>query len=89
MKISPKILVFTSDACGFCVRATRLLASKGVEFEEIHLPRHDIAARRELVRLTGRVTVPQIVIDETPIGGYEDLKALDDAGRLDPLLGVA
>lgn len=89
MKISPKIRIFTSDACSFCVRAKSLLAQKGVEFEEIHFPRSDIEARRRLVELTGRYTVPQILIDDRPIGGYDDLKALDDAGRLDPMLGMA
>ena len=85
----PHIKVFTSEACGFCVRAKRLLTAKGVPFEEVHLPRHDLDARRRLVQLTGRYTFPQIVIDELPIGGYDDLKALDEAGRLDPMLGVA
>jgi glutaredoxin 3 len=89
MNVPPRIRIFTSDACSFCVRAKNLLTAKGVSFEEIYFPRHDIAARRELVQLTGRYTVPQIVIDEMPIGGYDDLKALDDDGRLDPLLGVA
>lgn len=89
MNISPRIRIFTSDACGFCVRAKRLLTAKGVDFEEIHLPRHDMAARRQLVDLTGRFTFPQILIDETPIGGYDDLRTLDEDGRLDTLLGVA
>jgi len=89
MNVPPRIRIFTSEACSFCGRAKRLLAAKGVEFEEVHLPRHDIGARRQLVELTGRYTFPQIMIDETPIGGYDDLKALDDAGRLDPMLGVA
>lgn len=89
MKIAPKIRIFTSDACSFCVRAKNLLTQKGVEFEEVHFPRHDMEARRRLVELTGRYTVPQILIEDRPIGGYDDLKALDDAGRLDPMLGVA
>jgi glutaredoxin 3 len=87
--VVPHIRVFTSDACGYCVRAKRLLAHKGVDFEEIHFPRHDMEARMRLVELTGRYTVPQIIIDGQPVGGYDDIKALDDAGRLDPLLGLA
>jgi glutaredoxin 3 len=89
MNVPPRIKIFTSEACSFCVRAKRLLAAKGVDYEEVHLARHDLAARMRLIELTGRYTVPQIFIDELSIGGYDDLKALDDAGRLDPLLGVA
>ena len=85
----PHIKVFTSEACGFCVRAKRLLTAKGVAFEEVYLPRYDLDSRRRLVELTGRYTFPQIVVDGLPIGGYDDLRALDEAGRLDPMLGVA
>ncbi|HSJ72758.1 MAG TPA: glutaredoxin domain-containing protein [Miltoncostaeaceae bacterium] len=85
----PHITVFTSEACGFCVRAKNLLAAKGVAFQEVHLPRYDLASRRRLVEVTGRYTFPQILIDETPIGGYDELKALDDSGRLDPMIGAA
>jgi glutaredoxin 3 len=85
----PQITIFTTEACAFCVRAKRLLAAKGVDYEETHLPRGDIDSRRRLVELTGRYTFPQILIDQTPIGGFDELKALDDAGRLDPMIGVA
>ena len=84
-----KVTIYTSDACSYCVRAKNLLAKKGVVFEEIHFPRHDYDARRDLAELTGRYTVPQILIDGRPVGGYDDIKALDDAGALDPLLGLA
>lgn len=89
VSVPPRIRLFTSEACSFCLHAKRLLIAKGVDFEEVHLPRYDVASRRRLVELTGRYTFPQIVIDDTPIGGYDDLKALDDAGRLDPMLGGA
>jgi glutaredoxin len=85
----PHIKVFTSEACGFCVRAKRLLTAKGVDFEEVHLPRYDLDSRRRLVEVTGRYTFPQILVDGTPIGGFDELKALDDSGLLDPLIGVA
>ncbi|HVH00958.1 MAG TPA: glutaredoxin domain-containing protein [Miltoncostaeaceae bacterium] len=88
MKI-PHITIFTTEACAFCVRAKRLLAAKGVDYEETYLPRADIDSRRRLVELTGRYTFPQILIDETPIGGFDELKALDDAGRLDLMIGMA
>lgn len=86
---TPRVLIYTSDLCSYCVRAKRLLARKGVEYEEIHLDRSDVRGRMDLVELTGRYTVPQILIDDRPVGGYDDLKALDDQGRLDPLLGLA
>lgn len=84
----PHIRVYTSEACAFCVRAKNLLTKKGVDFEEIHVSRADARARMDLVELTGRYTVPQILIDDRPVGGYDDIKALDDDGRLDGLLGL-
>jgi glutaredoxin 3 len=88
MDVPPRVRVFTSEACSFCVRAKNLLLAKGVAFEEVYLPRHDVESRVRLVQLTGRYTFPQIVVGETPIGGYDELKALDEAGRLGPLLGA-
>lgn len=87
--VVPSVRIYTSEACGYCTRAKRLLADKGVAFEEIRLDRWDFEARQDLVRLTGRYTVPQIVVDDRPIGGYDDLVALDGRGALDPLLGVS
>jgi glutaredoxin 3 len=88
-RMVPHITIFTSEACGFCVRAKNLLAAKGVVYEEVNLPKYDLDSRRRLVELTGRYTFPQILFGETPIGGYDDLRALDESGRLDPLIGVA
>jgi glutaredoxin 3 len=85
----PPITIFTSEACGFCVRAKKLLSAKGVAFEEVYLSRYDLDSRRQLVELTGRYTFPQILVGETPIGGYDELKALDESGRLDPMIGAA
>ena len=85
----PRVRIFTSDACGSCRRAKHLLTQKGVEFEEVYFPRHDMDARRALQRLTGRYTVPQVIVDETVIGGWDDLYALERAGRLDAVLGLA
>ena len=84
----PEILMYTSGRCPYCTRAKRLLDAKGVEYEEIYLPPTDGEARVRLARLTGRYTVPQILIDGTPVGGFDDMKALDDRGQLDPLIGV-
>ena len=66
--------------------AERLLAKKGVtEIEKIHIDL-DPARRTEMMEKTGRRTVPQIYIGDTHVGGYDDLAALDRAGKLDPLL---
>ena len=86
---TPRIRIFTSEPCSFCTRAKRLLTAKGVEYEEVAFARGDIRARQDLVDLTGRYTVPQILVDDTPIGGYDELRRLDADGDLDPLLGVA
>jgi glutaredoxin 3 len=86
---TPRIRIYTSDFCSYCTRAKNLLTRKGVEYEEVFLDRTDMQGRMDLVHLTGRYTVPQILIDDRPVGGYDDIKALDDQGRLDPLLGLA
>ena len=86
---TPRIRIYTSDFCSYCTRAKNLLTKKGVAYEEVFLDRTDMQGRMDLVQLTGRYTVPQILIDDRPVGGYDDIKALDDQGRLDPLLGLA
>ncbi len=67
--------------------AERLLVSKGVEITEKILVDVDPARREEMMTRAGRRTVPQIFIGETHVGGFDDLSALDKAGKLDPLLG--
>lgn len=84
----PQITMYTSVPCPYCTRAKRLLGAKGVDFEEIPLGRGDVDARRRLAEMTGRMTVPQILVDDRPLGGYDDIKALDDRGELDGLLGI-
>jgi glutaredoxin 3 len=85
----PRVRIYTSDFCSYCTRAKNLLTRKGVDFEEVWMDRGDMQSRMDLVQLTGRYTVPQILIDDRPVGGYDEIKALDDQGRLDPLLGLA
>ena len=82
----PKVVLYTKDYCGFCARAKELLNSKGVEFTEIDVT-HDAVLQAEMIKRSGRRTVPQIFIDGRHVGGFDDLAALDAAGRLDPLLG--
>jgi glutaredoxin 3 len=82
-----RIRIYTTRWCGYCVRAKALLESKGLPFEEV--PMDDSPHfRRELMDLTGGWTVPQITIDENPIGGFAELWSLDRAGRLDELLAA-
>lgn len=79
------VVVYTTKVCPYCVRAKQLLERKGVSFREIDVS-HDAAARMALVERTKQRTVPQIFINDQPIGGCDDLYALDRAGKLDPLL---
>ena len=81
-----RIQMYTTSWCGYCVRAKALLEQRGIAYEEIRLDDDDPAFRKELFDLTGGWTVPQIVIDGRPIGGYTELWRLDREGRLDELL---
>lgn len=82
-----KIVVYTKDYCPYCVKAMNLLKKKAVLFEEIDIT-HDANLQQEMfARAEGRRTVPQIFIDDKPIGGCDDLYALDESGKLDSLLG--
>ena len=79
--------MYTTRWCGYCVRAKTLLQSRGLEFEEIFLD-DDPAFRQRLLELTGSWTVPQILIDGRPIGGYTELWRLDKSGQLDARLAA-
>ena len=78
--------VYTSPLCPYCARAKRLLTEKGVVFAEIDLLAEPRRRPEMLERSGGRTSVPQIFIGDTHVGGCDDLYALDDAGKLDPLL---
>jgi glutaredoxin 3 len=82
-----KIEIYTTRWCGYCVRAKALLDGKGIAYEEISLD-DDPAFRRRLEELTGGWTVPQILIDGKPIGGYTELRRLDLSGQLDARLAA-
>ncbi|HEU5066524.1 MAG TPA: glutaredoxin domain-containing protein [Gaiellaceae bacterium] len=77
----PEITMYTTSWCGYCVRAKLLLESLDLPFEEINLD-DDPHFRQRLFDLTGGWTVPQIVIDGTPIGGYVELWRLEREGKL-------
>lgn len=83
-----KVEIYTKAMCSYCVRAKRLLQSKGVAFEEYDITMGGPKRTEMLSRANGRTTVPQVFIDNRHIGGSDDLVALNDAGGLDPLLAV-
>ncbi|MGH6767834.1 MAG: glutaredoxin 3 [Xanthobacteraceae bacterium] len=81
-----KIEIYTTRFCPYCHAAKALLKSKQIEFTEIDVT-GDAARRARMVeRASGRMTVPQIFIGTTHVGGFDDMSALDRAGKLDPLL---
>lgn len=83
--MAAQVKIYTTDWCGYCSAALRLLRAKGVEFEQIDVD-GDAKTRRWLVEVTGRTSVPQIFIDGQPIGGFTDMRALDEKGVLDDML---
>jgi glutaredoxin 3 len=83
--IMSAITIYTTPTCPYCVAAKALLKNKGLSYREINL-QGDRAAAVALMERTGRRSVPQIFIGETHVGGFDDLNALETAGRLDPLL---
>jgi glutaredoxin 3 len=82
-----KVEVYSTNYCPYCVRAKQLLDAKDVDYTEIDVTGDD-AARIDLVEKSGgRRTVPQIFINGQSIGGYDDLRALEESGELDGMLG--
>jgi len=83
------VKMYTSAVCPYCVRAERLLDAKGVT--SIEKIRVDLDPEQKVLMMqqTGRRTVPQIYVGDTHVGGFDDLYALDQAGKLDPLLNGA
>jgi glutaredoxin 3 len=84
--MTARVVMYSTAVCPYCIMAERLLKAKGVEV--IEKVRIDLEPdlRAEMMQKTGRRTVPQIYIGETHVGGFDDLNALDRAGKLDPLL---
>ena len=81
----PRVVMYRTSWCPYCDSARALLEAKGVPFEEIDVEAQP-EQREEMIRRSGRRTVPQIFIGERHIGGSDDLHALDAAGGLDQLL---
>jgi len=84
----PSVLMYSTRVCPYCVMAEKLLQKKGVAQLEKILIDVDPAQRETMMARTGRRTVPQIYIGDHHVGGYDDLAALDRAGKLDELLAA-
>jgi len=84
--MKPRVTMYTTAYCGYCRRAERLLGTKGIADIDAIRVDQDPAARIAMMERTGRRTVPQIYIGDLHVGGYDELAALDRAGRLDALL---
>ncbi|MBL8421232.1 MAG: glutaredoxin 3 [Dechloromonas sp.] len=84
--MSARVLMYTTAVCPYCMRAKQLLKARGVtDIEEVRVD-VDSGRREEMMHKTRRRTVPQIYIGDTHVGGFDELSALDSAGRLRPLL---
>lgn len=83
-----KVEIFTTKLCPYCYRAKALLKEKGVAYREVDVS-FNPQMRRSLLERTGQRTVPQIFINEKSVGGYDDIAALDEEGKLDELLAAS
>ena len=79
------VTIYTRKLCGYCIAAKRLLADKGAMFDEIDAT-FSPQKRNEMMTRSGRHTFPQIFIGDSHVGGYAELRSLDNAGKLDPML---
>ena len=79
--------MYTTQFCPYCVQAKALLRHKGVAFEEVDVSVDD-ELRDKMVEASGRRTVPQIFINDSPVGGFEELRSLEEQGELDRLLAA-
>jgi glutaredoxin 3 len=82
-----RVTVYTTDFCPYCRSAKALLERRGIEYQEINLAR-DPDSRAQLSEVTGMITFPQILIDGSPVGGFDQLLAADRSGRLSELLAA-
>ena len=83
--MTKKVTIYTKENCPYCVMAKNLLSAHHIAFEETRVDQDD-SKLAEMVRLSNRRSVPQIFINDRPIGGYDDLVALIKAGKLDQLI---
>jgi glutaredoxin 3 len=83
----PEIVVYSTEPCSFCRRVKGILESRGVEFTEVNLAK-DPVGRAELARKTGMMSFPQVLVGDRLVGGFAELQAAHDDGRLDELLAA-
>lgn len=88
MSSTANIVIYTTAVCPYCVAAKNFLQSKGQTWSEVRVDT-DPDTRRKMTEMTGRTSVPQIFINDTHVGGYDDMIALHRKGGLEPLLGEA
>jgi glutaredoxin 3 len=81
------VTVYTTEPCSYCARVKGLLKARGVDFAEVNLSK-DPAGRIELVQRTGMMTFPQVLVGEQLVGGFVEVQAAADSGRLDELLAA-
>jgi glutaredoxin 3 len=86
---APDIVVYSTGWCPYCVRARALLERKGLPFREIKIDENPAEREAMLARSSGRRTVPQIFVGDYHVGGFDELYALDKAGKLDALAAGA
>jgi glutaredoxin 3 len=86
--MKPKITIYTTDPCSFCVRVKELMRLRGLEYEEINLAK-DPDGRAELLARTGMMSFPQVLIGEEVIGGFRETVEADRSGRLKALVAEA
>jgi glutaredoxin 3 len=83
--VASKITVYTTEPCSFCTRVKGILKSRGVEFKEVNLAK-DPDGRMQLVRETGMMSFPQVIVDGALLGGFREVQEAAESGRLDELL---
>ncbi len=81
-----KIIIYSSNACPYCVKAKNLFESKGVEYQELRVDKDPALVEESIRKSGGMRTVPQIFIDDYHVGGCDELYALEKDNKLDPLL---
>jgi glutaredoxin 3 len=83
-----RVTVYTTEPCGYCRTAKALLDRRGIDYDEVNLAK-DAEGRAELVARTGMMTFPQVILDDEPLGGFQELAAADRSGRLAELRAAA
>ncbi len=81
-----KVTIYTSGTCPYCIMAKKLLEEKNIDMDELRIDTNPKYIDEAIKKSGGRKTVPQIFVGDYHIGGYDDLRALEDKGELDPLL---